>query len=303
MNCDVIAINFNVSDKLKHCIDSIQKNSINSEFQIIIIDNNSRDKDVLGLFDLFPDVVFRQLDANLGFAKANNIGVKYSNSEFLCFLNPDTLLVEDFISPLIKYIESNSNIGACAPMLVYEDNSYQSSTGLKMGFIHEFLESSMFIELYRKYIKKKYTKSTVSGVPIKVGWVSGACMIIKRSVFQEIGGFTEDYFLNYEDIDLCRKLEDQGYSNYYFPQYKCIHLDHKSFESNYELLIYTRYQSRLIYAKRYYSAILSIIVRIMHIFGLLFRILLVFFFYKGKELKSRKSGYFKAFKLYLFNSD
>lgn len=298
MKLRIIIVYYNVYDNLKNCLYSILNNITNFEFSLSIIDNNSLNRNIDNIGTDFPDVNYYQLNSNLGFAKANNIGAKQSDSEFLCFLNPDTIVTEDFLTPIINYIKQDPHAGACAPMLLYEDNSYQTSSGFRMGFLFEFLEATSLIGLQRKLEKWKFNKLQKKFQPIKQGWLSGACMVMKRSVFEKVGGFTEDYFLNYEDIDLCKKIEDAGYNNYYFPAYKCIHLDHKSFDKNYELLVFSRYQSRLKYANMHYNSFVAFTVRIMHIAGLFLRIILVNFLYTKLERKSRLSGYFKALKLY-----
>ncbi len=299
MSIDIIIINYNVTDKLISCLESFKKSVFKSDYSIRVIDNNSSSASGFNLSELYPDVNYIQLNSNLGFAKANNIGAKRSDSEFLCFLNPDTIVTEDFITPILNYIEENPLAGACAPMLLYEDNTYQSSAGFRMGFWFEFLEASFLLSFFRKFDKKKFLKLQESTFPVKTGWVSGACMIVRRTVFESVGGFSNDYFLNYEDIDLCKKIEDAGYNNYYFPYHKCIHLDHKSFDKNYELLVFSRYQSKLIYAKLHYNFFIALLIRIIHTAGLLLRLVFVNFFYSNLERKTRFSGYLKSLKLYI----
>lgn len=296
MSIDIIIVNYNVQDQVIKCVDSIKRKT--TSFFISIIDNNSANCDAESLFLNYPEVKFQQFSANLGFAKANNIGAKLTDSEYLCFLNPDTIVTEDFFTPIVDFIDQNSNAGVCAPMLLYEDGSYQSSTGFKMGLWYDFLEASYLIGFVRRLNRLKYLKHEKSLLSVEVGWVSGACMIVKRSVFEYVGGFTEDYFLNYEDIDLCRKIEDAGFINYYFPSYKCIHLDHKSFDKNYELLVISRYESRLKYSELHYNLLQRMLSRFVHILGIIIRLFAVNIFYSGNERKSRLSGYFKAFILY-----
>jgi GT2 family glycosyltransferase len=299
MDISIIIVNYNVYDDVKNTLGSISNILKDVNFEIILLDNNSTDKTIRETVNEYNNIKYIQLDKNLGFGKANNIGVRNAKGEFILLLNPDTLLIEDFITPITAFINFNQNAAACAPMLVYKDEKYQSSSGFSMGFIYEFLEATMLIELYRKFKESKYLSLKNSNEPVKVGWVSGACFIIRRSVFEEVGGFTEDYFLNYEDIDLCRKLEDMGYSNFYFSQYKCIHLDHKSFNKNYSLLVYSRYRSKLVYAKCHYGFVKGLLVRLLHITGIMFRIFLVNFIYSGLERKSRLNGYYASLALYV----
>ena len=106
-------------------------------------------------------------------------------------------------------------------MLLNNDFSYQCSTGFPMGIFYEFLEAGFLISLVRKaaYILSYKNLSH----PVKTGWVSAACMLIKKDFFNRIGKFDESYFMNYEDIDLCKRASDKGYEIYYFPNLRCIH--------------------------------------------------------------------------------
>lgn len=291
-------VNFNSEELILNSLSSVRQLKISNESEMIVVENSSLSTSKIS-FKNSSDFRLLSPHSNLGFAKANNLAAKQSDSEFLCFLNPDTLVKEDFFTPIINFINCHPQAGACAPALEYEDGSYQSSAGDTMGLWYEFLEATMLINLSRKSLRRRIQSAEASGAPLKVGWVSGACMIIRRDVFESVGGFTEDYFLNYEDIDLCKKLEDAGYQNYIFPGSKCIHLDHKSFESNYELLVYSRYESRLIYASLHYGAITRFTARLLHISGLLLRIVLVNFQFHGKEKMGRRRGYLRSLKLYL----
>jgi len=245
---NTIYVSYNSQVLLSESLSSFHSFIDCSNLKFFIVNNDFSSSFPNGLLCKDLNIKFLTPSSNLGFAKANNLAAGQSDSEYLCFLNPDTLVKQDFFTPIIDFINSHPEAGACAPALEYDDGSYQSSAGNTMGFWYDFLEATMLISFSRKRQRNCIEALAESGTPLKVGWVSGACMIIKKNVFDSIGGFTENYFLNYEDIDLCKKLEDAGYQNYIFPGLKCTHLDHKSFESNFELLVYTRYESRLIYS-------------------------------------------------------
>lgn len=294
----IIFVNFNSKELISNSVSSLKEYGISKVSEMIVVENSSPSTSKISFKD---SAEFRLLTPryNLGFAKANNLAAKQSDSEYLCFLNPDTLVKEDFFTPIINFMNSHPKAGACAPALEYDDGSYQSSAGDTMGLWYEFLEATMLINLSRKSLCRRIQTAEASGAPLEVGWVSGACMIIRRDVFESVDGFTEAYFLNYEDIDMCKKLEEAGYQNYIFPGLKCTHLDHKSFESNFELLVYTRYESRLIYSSLHYSAVKRLLARLIHLGGLLLRIVLVNFQYHGKERSGRRTGYLRSLKLYL----
>lgn len=292
----IIIVNYNVTNEVRNCILSIKRVLENViDLEIIVIDNNSPDRSIIGLTDEFPDVKVELLDKNYGYAKANNIGVQKSTKSFILLLNPDTIIIEDFVNPIVEYIHNNKAIGACGPQLIYSDNSYQNSTGYKMGILYEAAEAFMFINTYRQVYKNRIIKSKTD--LIKVNWLSGACLLMDSNLFKSVKGFNEDYFLNYEDIDLCKKIEDSGFINYYFPNFKCIHLDQTSQKKNYERLVLSRYKSRLIYSRYHYGFFKKSIIRIIHLIGLFLRLILTPFLYKGLEKEQRKKGYKKAFKL------
>lgn len=298
MYISIIIVNYNVCREVDNCLQSIYSLLKNIDIEVIVVDNNSPQRDILDLENKYPKAVFKFLNENLGFGKANNYGINLSKGKFVLLLNPDTVIVEDFISPIIAYIENKNNIGACGPMLLYDNLSFQNSFGNTMGAFYDIAEALMFINLYRKlfYLYKK--KDIDRGNAFKVGWLSAACILIKAEVIKSVKGFNENYFLNYEDIDLCRRVEKLGYLNYYFPAYKCIHLDHSSQKKDFEKLVFSRYQSRKIYASTHYGILTRWFVSFFHIVGLFFRIITVVFLYSGSEKKQRLSGYKNALKLY-----
>ena len=296
MTVSIIIVNYNVYELLINCINSIYANVKDIDYEIIIVDNNSAEKNIDSIQQKYPDVKYLSLKENLGFAKANNIAAKAANGKYLLFLNPDTLVIENFIPEFITQFNKNSKTGICAPRLTYSDNSFQSSTGPELGLFYDILESFMLIGFYRKFSNKKYLSDLSK--EHKVGWVSAACLFIEKDVFDKISGFTESYFLNYEDIDLCFKVRVLGLDIFYFPSLKCVHLDHKSFNTDYENLVFTRYKSRLNYIRLNYKFLKRIFSRVIFIEGLILKIILVNFSYKPDERKSRRNGYIKSLKLY-----
>ncbi len=219
----------------------------------------------------------------MGFSKANNFIVDKSQSDYILILNPDTEFVEDFVTPIINYISGHQHTGICAPTLVYKDLSYQNSAGSKMGLFYETAEALFYINLYRRFKKIINFWRYKANKPFKIGWASGACFLLKRSIYNEVKGFNTEYFLNYEDLDFCNKVIKKGYNNYYFPVLKCIHLDQTSQKRNYEAFVYSRYKSRLIYAKYNYNLAQRLLVRLIHIIGLLLRLIFVNMLYSDTE--------------------
>ncbi len=294
----IIFVNYRSEKLIKSCMQSIVKYAGNIIYEIIAVNNDEKCK---GLNDLLAEtfkVNVIEPGGNIGFSAANNLAVNNANGEYLLFVNPDVVFVEDIFTDILSFIAASSKAGACAPMLIYENEKYQNSAGFRYGFIYELFEIFMFNKLYRALKKYYFLYFRKSGNPVRAGWVSAACMFIKTSVFKELKGFDGNIFLNYEDLDLCRRAEDQGYNNYYFPSLKCIHLDHKSFNDDYEKLIYQSYKSRYILSKKYYSSTGRSIIKYLNMAGILIRIFFVKIIYKGIGRNSRLTGYRKSFALY-----
>ena len=300
----IIIVNYNVAAEIQNSIITLKKLSLTYNYEIIVVDNNSTEQLIKDLPSKFPDVKFIYLHDNLGYGPANNVGVENSQGEFILILNPDTLFIEDCISPLICYIESESNIGAVTPMLVYQDNTFQYSFGLERGVLVEYLDCVyVFNNFYEKIVKRKLDLLISMHSPFEVGWISGAFMLMKKSCFDEVNGFSREYKLNYEDMDLCFKLRSKGYHLVYFPDKRCVHIESVSQRKEFYNYIYYRYKGRLYFLKNHFSAFNYYLIRFSHIFGLFLRILFSFFIYKGFEGKERRKAFWDSVKLYLtFNN-
>jgi hypothetical protein len=292
----IIFISFNSSEEILICIDSLKKLQLNFNYKILVIENgdisnweSSRDK--------YSYLTVINPKSNIGFSKANNLAVSQSSTNYILFLNPDTLITEDFITPILSFYESEYNLGACGPALFNNTEKIQNSVGFRMGFMFELLESFYLIKFIRK-LEYKF-KFKYKNKPVRVTWISAACLIIEKEKFEQIGGFDEDYFLNYEDIDMCQNLENAGYKNYYFPYLKCIHIGLTSQGKDYESLIVNRYKSRLIFARKHYGVIVRFSVRIIHLIGLLMRIMVLLIYHSDEVHNQRFSGYKKVLFMYL----
>jgi GT2 family glycosyltransferase len=294
----VLIVNYESKISLEKCVKSFNKYLSLDNIKIIIVDNNSSDNVFDGIFDSVANVDIIILNDNLGFAKANNYVASRITSKYILFLNPDTILFENCILPIIDFMEMHPEAGACGPVLLNKDLSYQTSTGFKMGLLFEIAEAFFFMHLLRIIQKQIYFRKRNILQPIKVSWLSGAFMLIRKNVFEDVGGFDEDYFLNYEDIDLCKKLEEKGYFNYYFPNLKCVHTGLSSQSKDFQRLVINRYQSRLLYARKHYNFLARLFIRIIHIIGLILRLCLIFFSNRSIENIQRMEGYRKSFEMY-----
>ncbi|MBD2177245.1 glycosyltransferase family 2 protein [Pseudanabaena sp. FACHB-1998] len=220
----IILVNYNGSKFLYSCLSSIEKflNSYNCE--VIIIDNFSTDNSNQIVKDNFPSFKLICSKTNLGFGKANNLAVRESKGDYLLFLNTDTVLNENTPQTLLEYLQSNPNIGTISPKITFEDGRYQLSCGNLPSLTRECLDKikysldNHYHSVLSKFYDRQYSKVQ------EVGWVTGACLMMRRDVFEQIGGFDENFFMYFEDKDLCKRVKELGYKVVYYPHTTIIHL-------------------------------------------------------------------------------
>jgi N-acetylglucosaminyl-diphospho-decaprenol L-rhamnosyltransferase len=216
----IIIVNYLQKDLLLGCVESVYNNLSKNSFEIIIV-NNSKEEQLAEISAKYPLVKFIP-NENTGFSKANNLAFKQASGEYLLFLNADTEILADFTNDLIKKFK-NIKYGAIGLKLKFTDGGFQNSFGLFPSVLNEYRNRKIEIAFRRKD-KAVISKREKEYSEIKeVDWVTGAALFVKKAVFEEVGGFDERYFLYYEDIDLCFRLHQAGYRNYYYPFTDIIH--------------------------------------------------------------------------------
>lgn len=265
MDLSIIIVNWNSKDFLIECISSLIKNLKEIEYEIIVIDSGSFDGCDKILDKWFPNALFIQSTENIGFAKANNKAFLISKGKIILFLNPDTIAFDDSIFILYKNIESLDNAGIVAPVLLNSDFSFQQTCIRAFPKIFNQLLTSELLVKFFPYSKifigsNKFRKNDV---PFEVEAVSGACLMIKRDLFVEVGLFSEDYFMYSEDIDLCRKVYLKSYNIYHVPMAKVLHYGGGSTENNSisKFSDIMMVESRLRYFKKFYTPTYSLLYK------------------------------------------
>lgn len=247
----IIIINYRQKDFLNECVKSIQ-NNLKSEYEIIVV-NNSPDKDIIEIENV---TVIN--NSNKGFSHANNLASQKANGEYLFFLNADTLLQKDFSESFLEEFK-NREFGVAGIGLRFPDERYQ------LSFWHE---NNLFGELKNKRLENSFTNNyksvNYSGIDSvkEVNWVSGAAMIIKKDVYEKVGGFDEDYFLFYEDADICKRINDIGFQIYYFPFDGLIHYKGENVNVSFSAdTYYYSKKSQLIYYKKHNNILNRFLIR------------------------------------------
>ncbi len=228
----VIIVNWNTSELLRQCLTSLYGNLPLEPIEIIVVDNGSSDESVEMIKNNFPDVVLIRNKDNLGFAKANNQGMKISKGKYLALLNTDTQIDHDVFGQLINYLEHNSATGIVGPRLKNSDGSLQFSFGHLPSLWGIFAQQGLplhAIPLLKRFLPTLLdTNKNQYNYTHKVGWVKGACFVIRRKVYEKIGGLDEKVFMYMEEVEYCKRAWDCNYEVNYYADVSVWHLERGS---------------------------------------------------------------------------
>ena len=213
----LILVSFNDWIHLEKCLQSLKGCLPELDLEIVVVDNNSTDGSPDLIKKNFPKIKLICNKENLGFSKANNLGIRASAGEFVLFLNSDTIVNTQALTVLLEGMKRNPSIGAVGPALLSGQETYQVSFGKKVDFFSEFIQKGFFNFYYSKKIKSDRKVR-------EVGWLSAACLLVRRKALDEAGGFDENYFLYFEDIDLCCQIRQEGWTLRFCPQAQIIHI-------------------------------------------------------------------------------
>lgn len=271
LQLSILIVTYNSEKYISNCIDSIlSQNPASITYEILVVDNCSNDKTSDIVKSKFPAVRYFQNSNNLGFAKAVNQSFQQINGEYILLLNPDTVIVKDFFLKLSNLFKHNNKIDILGVKLLNEQGSEQPSSWKKVTFFTILLEMLLPYQLSKKLV-------TVAPKQFcEVENVSGACMLIKKDVFEKLSGFDEKFFLYYEEIDFCRRAKNAGYKINYTPDIEVIHFGAKSSITDKQVFFYNLYKNKLYFIKKHYGKIFFNISFIVVVIGILLRIIFGF---------------------------
>ncbi len=225
MDVSIIIVNWNSKHFLQKCIQSIYNTTTGITFEVIVVDSGSFDGTGELIDREFPQVTFLQAPTNLGFARANNLAVQSSRGDTLLFLNPDTEVHQFTVSKMFEALSSLPNAGVLGVKILNSDESLQTSCVQAFpNLANQLLGLHILQRLFPKAaIWGKRVLYEEPARAVEVQCISGACFITSRQVFTEVGQFSEDFFLYFEDVDYCLKAARIGKINYYVPSVSIIH--------------------------------------------------------------------------------
>jgi N-acetylglucosaminyl-diphospho-decaprenol L-rhamnosyltransferase len=227
----IIIVNWNSTRLTVDCIRSIEATTLELDYEVVVVDNASEVDPWPVLSEACPSAVLIRSDRNLGFAGANNLGAERSRGSCLLFLNPDTLVLGDALRRMLAVFDVRTDVGAGGCRLLNSDMSLPTSCVQSLPTItNQVLAADWFIRRWPTcplWKTPALVRQDGAG-PEVVEAVSGACLMVRKSVFASVGGFCQDYFLYAEEADLCHRVRRAGLQNYYVGDATIIHLGGQS---------------------------------------------------------------------------
>ena len=243
VDLSIVIVSWNVRALLERCLQSIVTEAQpgpddgvfllgGREMEILVVDNASSDGSSEMVRDQFPQVRLIVNGENRGFTAANNQGLVLSQGRYLLLLNPDTEIVGDALATMIGYMQANAKTGALGPRLLNTDGSPQSSRRRFPTFSTALVESTIVQEWWEdnRVLRRYYMSDTADDAVQRVDWVVGACLLVRREAYEQVGGLDEGFFMYSEELDWCRRIKAAGWDVVYFPTATVIHHEGKSSE-------------------------------------------------------------------------
>ena len=293
MDLSIIIINFNTVKITKECLDSIRNKTKDIKYEIIVVDNASSDGSLqmLEKYSQRYKIKIIKNKTNRGFGPGNNQGLKISKGDFILLLNTDTIIHDDVLSQVYSFMRANKNIGIATCALRNMDGTLQGSGGyfptlFKVFAWMFFLEDIPYLDSLIKPFHPVHGQSPFyKGTNIftkkhQQDWVTGAFMMIRKKVIEQIGYFDEDYFMYTEEVDYCWRAKNAGWEVYYDPSFAITHLGGAS--STAEFPILSEYKGIKMFYKKHFPLWQFWILRLFLKLGAMVRVF-IFGILKGKE--------------------
>lgn len=225
MILSIIILNYKTKGLLRQCLQGIQDCQLPMEHEVIVVDGHSGDGSVEMVRQLHPRVQLIAAEQNLGFGGGMNIGMRRAQGQYIMLLNPDVAVFRGAVEALVEYMEQHPRVGISAPKLTNPDGTTQLSCFLFPTWPIPILRRSPLGRLpVARSLLERYLMSTWGHhEPRPVGWLLGACLMVRASALAEFGLFDERFFLYFEDVDICRRSWQAGWEVHYAPQADMVH--------------------------------------------------------------------------------
>jgi len=221
LDISIVIVNWNTRELLAKCLESIYAYPPPGAFEIIIVDNASTDGSAQMVRERFPRERLIQNTKNVGFARANNQGIRESSGRYALLLNPDTEVLPGALQTLMTFIEEHPRVGAVGPMVLNPDMTFQTSCDPLPTLRREFWRLMLLDRFWTRSVYREETWDPTVAHPVEV--IQGNCLLIRREALTDVGWLDESFFMYTEEVDFCYRLLKGGWSLYWVPMARIIH--------------------------------------------------------------------------------
>lgn len=262
MDLSIVIVNWNTREDLRQCLVSIPAGCAGYEYEIFVVDNASADDSAEMVSSDFPDVNLINSAGNLGFSKGNNLAFPTCCGRYVLLLNPDTICKPKSLSKMIDHLDE-SGIAACGPMLLDIANEPTLSYGTEPRLSYHLIDPA----------RKWHTMARVpeKGAAKEVEYIVGACLMIRRTVLEEIGYLDEQFFMYFEESDWCKRARDAGHKIHLLTDSEVVHLEGSSAKRASRFALTQFYKSYHLFIKKHRNPMAIIAYRAAIFFEYLFK--------------------------------
>ena len=226
----IVIVSFNTRDVLRECLQSVYRETGSLRVQVIVVDNASTDGSAAMIEREFPGVLLMRSEVNLGFGPANNLGFQSAGGRYIVLLNSDAFLTEGSLERSVAHMDATPRAGLGGGRLIGRDGSWQPSARMFPTVFSDLLVlSGLAARFPRSRFFGRADRTWASPMEAaEVDWVPGAYSIVRAEVLRSVGSFDPRFFLYYEEVDLCKRIKDEGYSIWYWPDIAIVHIGGES---------------------------------------------------------------------------
>jgi N-acetylglucosaminyl-diphospho-decaprenol L-rhamnosyltransferase len=261
----VLIVSYNTAALVDACLRSLAATVRRSSYEVVVADNGSSDGSVQTVRQNWPGVTVLDMGANLGFARANNRALSASSGRYVLLLNSDTEVHDGALDELVACLDTNPGVGVAAPHLLNSDLTDQGTArSFPSAAAAVFGRKSVLTRMFpsnpwsRRYL---VGRAQDGDTPFAVDWVSGACLMVRRSVIERVGALDEGFFMYWEDADWCRRIGNAGFRVFCVPAARVVHLEGQSSHGRPARLVWEFHRSVFRYYTKHHTSVGSVLLR------------------------------------------
>ena len=250
IDLSIIIVSWNTRDLLAECLQSVANETLqmatsnlqSAISEVIVVDNASIDGSAAMVLERFPWVTVIENQANVGFARANNQGIRRATGRYVMLLNSDTVVHDGAIALMIGFADNHQEIGVLGPKLINGQGDVQPSWA-------RF--PSVWSEIVAQHHRDR--QPFADGTAFTVDWMAGACLLVRRAAIEHVGPMDERFFLYSEETDWCKRIQEAGWRNVYYPVATVSHFEGSSSSQDVPRSRFLLYQSKMLYAYKHFG--------------------------------------------------